>query len=281
MDKLLIIDGSNLLFQMFFGMPARIFNKSGKGIWGTLGFVGATLKLIKKFNPTYTVILFDGETTNERKSLDENYKANRPNFNEAEVNENPFSQLDDIYLCLDYLKIKHTESFECEVDDLIASYVKEYKNNCEIIISSYDSDFFQLVDNSVSLVRYKGDGSTLITPSHIQQKLGVTPSEYADFKALTGDNADNIKGIRGVGPKTAAALIKEFKTTENLINNAQSIKKATIKQAVLEGAERLKLNYKLIKLCGETCLPFNLEELRLPPVNATTTQVLKDLKIMD
>ena len=74
METFLIIDGNNLLFQMFFGMPARIFNKSGKGIWGTLGFVGATLKLIKKFNPTYTVILFDGETTNERKSLDENYK---------------------------------------------------------------------------------------------------------------------------------------------------------------------------------------------------------------
>ena len=69
MDKLLIIDGSNLLFQMFFGMPARIFNKKGKGIWATLGFIGAALKLIKKFSPTHIVVLFDGETKNERKDL--------------------------------------------------------------------------------------------------------------------------------------------------------------------------------------------------------------------
>jgi len=128
MDKLLIIDGSNLLFQMFFGMPARIFNKEGKGIWATLGFIGAALKLIKKFSPTHIVVLFDGETKNERKDLDENYKANRPDYSKANDNENPFSQLNDIYACLDFLGLQHTETKDCETDDIIASYRVQYNN---------------------------------------------------------------------------------------------------------------------------------------------------------
>ena len=281
MNKLLIIDGSNLLFQMFFGMPARIFNKEGKGIWAVLGFVGAALKLIKKFNPTHTVILFDGETKNERKELDQNYKANRPDYSLVEDNENPFSQLDDVYTCLDFLGIKYAETTDCETDDIIASYVRKYQNECEIVISSYDSDFFQLLDDGVSIVRYKGENSIPITPKYLKEKFNITPNQYADFKALTGDNADNIKGAKGVGPKTAAALINQFGSLENLLQNAESIQKPAVKKAVLEDMERLRLNYKLIKLSGGCCLPFSLNELKKEKITATTTEVLKAVKIMD
>ena len=80
MNRLLIIDGSNLLFQMFFGMPARIVNEQGKAIQGTLGFVGALLKIIRRTEPTHIVVLFDGEHENERSTLDSDYKANRVDY---------------------------------------------------------------------------------------------------------------------------------------------------------------------------------------------------------
>ena len=281
MNKLLIIDGSNLLFQMFFGMPSRIYNKSGKGIWGVIGFVGALLKIIRMANPTHIVVLFDGETKNERKELDQNYKANRPNYSEVEDNENPFSQIEDIYACLDYLKIKHTETTDCETDDIIASYVRKYEKDCEIVISSYDSDFFQLVSNKVTVLRYRGENSVLCTPNYIEQKLNIKPNVYADFKSLTGDNADNIKGVKGIGPKTAAALINQFGSLENLLQNTENIQKPAVKKAVSEEAERIKLNYKLIRLVGDCELPFLLNELKKENISATTTQVLKALKIMD
>lgn len=281
MDKLLIIDGSNLLFQMFFGMPSRIYNKAGKGIWGTLGFVGATLKIIKMVKPSHIAVFFDSECKNIRKELDSDYKANRPDYNDLPDEENPFSQIEDIYACLDYLKIKHQEITTCEVDDLIASYVSKFKNEAEIVISSYDSDFFQLISSSVTVLRYRGENSVLCTPYYIQEKLGITPDVYADFKSLTGDNADNIKGVKGVGPKTAAKLINTFGNLENLINNAEKIEKASIKTAVTEDIDRLMLNYKLIKLDGGLKLPFSLSELKHSGITETTTATLKAVKIMD
>ena len=82
MNRLLIVDGSNLLFQMFFGMPSRITNSEGKAIQGTLGFVGALLKIISKTEPTHIAILFDGEHGNERTKLNADYKANRVDYSQ-------------------------------------------------------------------------------------------------------------------------------------------------------------------------------------------------------
>ncbi len=93
MSKLLIIDGSNLLFQMFFGMPSRIFSKDGKAIQGTLGFVGALIKIIKMTNPTHLVILFDSEQKNVRTEINANYKANRIDYSTVPNEQNPFSQI--------------------------------------------------------------------------------------------------------------------------------------------------------------------------------------------
>ena len=78
MDRLMLVDGSNLLFQMFYGMPARITNKDGKAIQGTLGFVGALLKTVRRINPTHIAVFFDGECHNPRRDMDVDYKANRP-----------------------------------------------------------------------------------------------------------------------------------------------------------------------------------------------------------
>ena len=122
MAKLLLIDGSNLLFQMFFGMPARIFGADGRAIQGTLGFVGALLKIIRMMSPTHVLVVFDGEHENARADLDEAYKANRPDFSAVSEEENPYSQLGDIYRALDYLQIKYFETTDCEADDVIAGY---------------------------------------------------------------------------------------------------------------------------------------------------------------
>lgn len=145
MNRLLIVDGSNLLFQMFFGMPARIANEQGKAIQGTLGFVGALLKIIRKTEPTHIAVFFDGEHESIRATLDSAYKANRVDYSEMPEENNPFSQLPDVYAALDYLGIKHAETCSCETDDWIAGYAFTYGQENEIVISSFDSDFFQLV----------------------------------------------------------------------------------------------------------------------------------------
>lgn len=275
MNKLLLVDGSNLLFQMFYGMPARIMNEEGKAIQGTLGFVGALLKIIRMVEPTHVGILFDGEHGTVRNELDGAYKGNRPDYGEMAEEDSPFSQLPDVYRALDHLKIKHTETVDCETDDWMAEYALTYGKDNRIYIASFDSDFFQLINENVSVLRYRGDRTMICTPVFVKEKYGIRPEQYADHKALTGDVADNIKGIPKVGPKTATALLNRFGSIEELLKRIDEVDRKGLREVLTEHRERLLLNRKLIKLkCGYG-LPFALEELAYTDLGDTTTQVLK------
>ena len=279
MKRILIVDGSNLLFQMFFGMPARITNQNGKAIQGTLGFVGALLKIIRRIEPTHMAVLFDGEHENDRTELDTDYKANRVDYSEMPEEENPFSQLPDIYAALDYLGIKHMETSTCETDDWIAAYALTLgrEEKTEIVISSFDSDFFQLISENVSILRYRGDNTVICTPAYIKEKLGIEPAQYTDFKSLVGDTADNIKGADKVGPKTAALLLEEFGTLEAVIENPEKIRKPSIRASVIRNSERLRTNYQLIRLENMVELPFELDDMEYCYNGITTNDVLKGI----
>lgn len=280
MDKLLLVDGSNLLFQMFFGMPARIFNKNGRAIHGTLGFTGALLKIIRMTNPTHIAVLFDGEHENGRAALNADYKANRIDYSEVPEAESPFSQLPDIYAALDCLGIKHAETTVCETDDWIAGYAHTYGNDTKIVISSFDSDYFQLLSDRVSVLRYRGKNTVIWTPDALSEKFGIAPAQYADFKSLVGDPADNIRGAEKIGPKTSASLLQKYKTLGGVLENAENIEQPAIRASILQSAERLKTNYKLIKLSGDAVLPFSLSELARPDSFPTATTALTQIGLL-
>ncbi len=280
MRKILLVDGSNLLFQMFYGMPARIFGKGGKAIHGTIGFVGALLKIIRKVKPTHIAVLFDGEHENERKGLDTNYKANRIDYSTLPEEEVPFSQLPDIYSALDYLKIKHAETLTCETDDWVAGYAIRYGTQAEIVISSFDSDYFQLISDNVSVLRYRGDKTVICTPDYIFDKFGISPSQYADYKSLVGDSADNIKGAEKVGGKTATLLLNKFNSLGGVIENAKEIDKPSIRQSIMTNTQRLQRNYELIKLNGNVALPFTLSEISHGEIKITTNEVLRAIEVI-
>lgn len=274
MEKLLIVDGNNLLFQMFYGMPARITAPNGKAIHGTLGFIGALLKILRRVSPSHAVVLFDGEHANPRTELDENYKANREDFSLLPEEETPFSQLPDIYAALCHLGISYAETIDCETDDWIAAYTLAYREEMDVVISSFDSDFFQLIDDHVQVLRYRGEQSVLCDTAYLQDKLSIQPWQYADFKALTGDTADNIRGAEKVGPKTAAALLNQFGTLENLLQNIPLVEKPSVRRSLTDSAARLERNYQLIHLTGHDSLPFPLSALTYTEHGATTSQVL-------
>ena len=277
MDRLLLVDGSNLLFQMFYGMPARIVNHEGKAIHGTLGFVGALLKIIRMTKPTHAAVLFDGENVNERTQIDENYKANREDYSQMPEEETPFFQLPDIYAALDWMGIAHAETTECETDDWMAAYALQYGVEHEVIIASQDSDFFQLITDHVTVLRYRGEKSVFCDPVYIRDKLGIEPSLYADHKSLTGDGSDNIRGAERIGPKTATALLNEYGSLESIISQVKSVKRDYIRDSIEKNTERLRKNYQLIKLNGGAELPFDPVELEYSCPNITTTDVLKGI----
>ena len=277
MNRLLVVDGSNLLFQMFYGMPARIVNEQGKAIQGTLGFVGALLKIIRRTEPTHITVLFDGEHENDRSQINADYKANRIDYSQIPEEENPFSQLLDVYAALDYLDIKHAETTTCETDDWIAAYALTYGKEMEIVISSFDSDFFQLITDKVSVLRYRGNSTVVCTPDYIRDRFCIEPDQYADFNSLTGDNSDNIKGADKVGPKTAAYLLNRYGTLESIIANAKSIDKPSVKDSIVRNSAILKSNYKIIKLNNTVQLPFTLNDIKYNFIGISTNEVLKGI----
>ncbi len=274
MEKLLLVDGHNLLFQMFFGMPSRIVNREGKAIQGTLGFVGALLKMIRMVGPTHVAVFFDSEHHNARVDVNPEYKANRPDFSTVAEEDNPFSQLPDIYRALDFMGIPHTETIDCEVDDWMAGYALKYGGEMEVVITSFDSDFFQLITPSVSILRYRGDSSTICDETYIREKFGIFPCQYAHFKSLVGDTADNIQGVCKVGPKTAAQLLAQFGSLEALLDGWEEIEKPAIRASVGASLDRIKNNYAIIRLAGYDPLPYEMKNLTYSPTTLTTREVL-------
>lgn len=278
MDRLLLVDGHNLLFQMFFGMPARIVNRAGKSIGGTLGFVGALLRMMRLVQPSHVAVLFDGEHENLRAALDPDYKSNRPDWGEVPQEESPFSQLPDVYAALDYLGICHTETTLCETDDLIAAYARTWAQSGEVVIASFDSDFFQLLSDRVSLLRYRGEKTVICTPAFLREKFDIEPRQYADFKSLVGDTADHIRGATHIGPKTAAKLLHEFDTLDNLLTHAGDIPRPALRETLTQEADRLRTNHRLICLDGKAAnepLLFTKAQLCYTPSGQTAFSVLE------
>ena len=277
MYRLLIVDGHNLLFQMFFGMPSKIIGAKGQAIQGVIGFVGAINRLMDTYHPTHLCVMFDGERENPRKDILEEYKANRIDYSEVPEEENPFSQLPLVYEALDYMGISHTETTVCETDDVIAAYSVKYGGEFEVLISSFDSDYFQLINDKVKVIRYRGKCSVLCDENYIKEKYGIPPSLYLDFKCLVGDTSDNIPGIRGIGPKTAAKIVNTFGGLDSIIERSKEIESEKIRLAIEDGVDILKRNMALISLDGNADLPFALDEMKFTNPHIRTMDVIRGI----
>ena len=261
--RLLLIDGHNLLFRMFYGMPDNFYTADGVKYNALYGFVCAMDRVMKMIRPTHVFVTFDSPDCGDRRELDADYKANRPDYSEMAPEECPFTQLPAIYAALGRMNVPFAEIHGCEADDVIASYAMTYAGEYDVVIMSTDREYWQLVSEYVSVFNYHGADSTLVTPHTVRQKYGVDPAQFADWKCLVGDKSDNIVGVPGVGPKNAAALLGKFGSLEYLMEHADEIERPAIRRAVTEAKERLLLTRKLILLEGNAPLPHPAEDLRL------------------
>jgi 5'-3' exonuclease len=240
MNRLLLIDGHNLLFKAFFGMPERI-QSNGKAVHGIVGFISILVKVIRKTTPTHLLVVFDPEETPSRTESYPEYKSNRIDYSKVPEKENPFTQLAGIKSALDKLSIKHCEQCGFEADDMIASYTGQ--PDFQTVIVSSDTDFFQLVNRTTLVYHYHGDKSVFYNVEAVTQKYGIPPSRYLEYKALVGDKSDTISGVRGIGPKTALKVL----------NNERPL--TAEEQTIFER------NIELIRLNSKVALPYELSQL--------------------
>lgn len=245
MKRIVLIDGHNLLFRMFYGIPAPIRNSKGIDIRGLIGFIGSLKKIVEEFKPYSVYVVFDSETSkNNNLEIDDNYKANRVDYSKLEDDENPFTQLPMIKKSLDYLGIDYLEVQDYETDDFIASLVSRDNGIFEYVIVSTDSDFIQLVSENIHLYVPRGKKSILYTPEDVINKYNVDPTKYVLFKSLVGDKTDNIGGVKGIGKITAAKIL-EYNSIEDYMSSNPDSKYSFL---LKENEYLINRNQKLIML---------------------------------
>lgn len=258
--KIVLIDGNNLLFRMFFGIPNKIYDANGNMIHGTIGFVGSILKYIKEYSPDSLIVIFDSEIPSDNYIADVSYKKNRVmDYGDLPDEQNPFTQLLDIKKCLNYMGIFNLEIPKCEADDVIATICKKYYSLYDkFIIISTDKDYFQLINDKILVVCPRGKNTVTYTDDLLHAKFGIYPKDYIFFSSLVGDKSDNISGIKGIGKKTAAALVNEYTDIDNLYNHISTFKPGIAKK--LEGEKvHLQRNIYLISMNSDLNLNISLD----------------------
>lgn len=216
---LLLVDGFNLLWRGHFGFPAPVRSRDGSrnltGLFAFFALLRASVRDDLDTSPAEVVIVLDGEHGSVgRKDTDAGYKANRQNSPAA---LEPLQFLAPIREALRLYGIACIEVDDAEADDVIATLTHRYTDRLVRIMSA-DHDFYQLLRGEAVRIINRSRNATarIITDVEVQNRYGVTPAQWPDYRALTGDVSDNIPGVKGIGAKTAAALLAGGLTLEDL-----------------------------------------------------------------
>lgn len=284
MDNILIVDGNNLLFQMFYGIPTKIYNKSKNTIHATIGFISALQRLIKLIDASKVIVVFDEDGSEERKTQYQDYKANRiDNWEILPSDEVPFNEQHYICDCLDYLQIKYLKSKNMEADDLIASLALSFEKENKVYIVSNDTDFYQLINENVSIIKYKGKNTKIIDYNEFYNMLNFESSKYVFYKSLVGDSADNIKGISQIGKKRATEIVSKYSNFEEFLENVHFMFSHKIATIVTIEKEKYYLNSKLITLLYKSEVNYSLElfNFNKDKIELRNSFILSECKVFD
>ena len=258
---LTIIDTFGFLFRNFYALPP-LKSKKGTPTGMITGFMNFIASLGRDFPTDYVVFTLDSkEKETFRKEIFPEYKANRP-----EAPEDLKTQLPIAIDLIREMGFKMLEMPGFESDDLIASLATlAAKNGIKVKIISHDKDMYQLIDDD-KIVIFDPLKKKEINEKGCNEKFGIHPKYFKDFQALVGDSSDNIPGVKGIGVKTAAKLINEYKTLENLYAHIDEIKGA-LQKKLIQGKENAFLSRKLVTLKTDLFKNINLEEFKYPEIN--------------
>ena len=254
-----IIDGSYYLYRTFFGVPP-MFSNSGQQTNVVYGFLNSLHKIFYHHKPTHIAIVFDSNTRSFRHELSPMYKANRPPTPAALVEQHNI-----LLRLLEYLGVSVCMRDGIEGDDIIGTLAMQaYNEGCSVVIATGDKDMTQLVCDRITLIdTFK---NTMVNPNFVKAKYGISPSSIPDFLALMGDAADGIRGVEGVGLKTALKLLVKYQTIDNLLKNLH-LETGKIQDMLSVSVESLQLDLKLTKIVCDFDLGVSCDDFKLRPSN--------------
>ncbi len=258
-DALYLIDGYSIIYRSYFAFINRpLTDPEGRNVSALFGFFRTLLSLFDSYNPNYFAVVMDSRVPTFRHEMYSEYKANR-----EKAPEDLHAQVPFIEEILEAMGVKVLRQDGLEADDIIATLARvcsEAERNCYIV--SGDKDLLQLVDERVSMLRPDKGKYRNIGPSEVVNEYGIKAEQVIDYLALIGDSADNIPGVKGIGPKTAVKLLEKFKTLDGVYEHLEECSKGEQKK-LEEGRESAYLSRTLVVLHTADQCPTDLNEFSL------------------
>ncbi|CAN7563669.1 DNA polymerase I [Rhizobium sp. LjRoot254] len=263
-DHLFLVDGSGYIFRAFHALPALTRKSDKLPVGAVAGFCNMLWKLLVDarntdvgVTPTHFAVIFDYSSTTFRKEIYPEYKANR-----SAPPEELIPQFGLIREATRAFNLPCIELEGYEADDIIATYARQAEaTGAEATIISSDKDLMQLVTERVHM--YDGMKDKQISIPEVIEKWGVPPEMMIDLQALTGDSTDNVPGIPGIGPKTAASLLLEYGSLDALMERAHEIKQEKRRENIMAARELVKISKLLVTLRLDTPVTMPLADLAL------------------
>jgi DNA polymerase-1 len=269
--SLYVLDALNFLYRAFHALPPLKTTK-GEQTGAIYGLCQMLLKIEREHRPTHLCCVFDAPGENFRKALYSEYKAHRPPMAPELA-----GQLAMVRTVIEAFGLTTLEVPGFEADDIIATLAKVATTaGLEVVICSSDKDLLQLCNADVSILDTMKNRR--LGPPEVREKFGVGPEQVGDVLALMGDSIDNVPGVDGIGPKTAAELINKFGTLDALLERAHEVK-GKRGEALVASRELVRTSRELVRLRDDAPLPKTLPELhRLEPDRDRLRELFRELE---
>lgn len=269
MKKLLLVDANSLIHRCFHALPP-LTTPQGEPINAVYGLSSILLKVLREYNPDFVAAAFDRPEPCFREELFKEYKAHRPPTDDKLI-----PQLKKAHEVFEKFGIPVVEKAGLEADDVIGILAERFKRNPElgegrIIIFSGDKDNLQLIDGDqvvVELLKVGVSKTITYNESLFIQEYGFSPRQMVDYKALVGDTSDNIPGVKGIGPKGATDLIKEYGSIEKIYEEIGLIPQKKLQEKLEQNKENAFLSKELAEIKREDSLEISLEDLKVNGLN--------------
>lgn len=275
MEKIILVDGNNLLFRSYYATAYNgNFMKNSKGFPtnALFGFSNMINKIILEEKPTYILVAFDKGKTFRHEKYSE-YKAGR-----IEMPDELRLQFPIAKKLLELMGIKYYEIENYEADDIIGTFSKFCDNTkyTGTIISS-DKDLLQLITDSVDIKLLKSKDYIRYNPESFYEEYKIKPINIIDLKSLMGDSSDNIKGVKGIGEKTALKLLQEYKTLNGIYENIDKISGKT-KEKLIDGKNDAYISYELATIVTNVPIEISIDDIKYKGNQAGLNDLYEELE---
>ena len=252
----ILVDGSYYLFRTYHALPKTMQNSQGLVTNAIRGTLNALLKLMRRYHPTHMAVCFDTKSPTFRHTMSEEYKANRPKMDVELAEQIPYIHSLVVALGIPLLRIEGAEA-----DDIIGTLAhRAVAEGHHVVISTGDKDMMQLINDCVIL---EDSFTGKVTDSAgVVEKFGINPNQMIDFLTLMGDSSDGIKGVPGIGKKTAKDLLNEYGNIDNMLKNVANIKGRAGKNLV-EYADDIPFNAQLATIVTDLEIGQDWRDLKI------------------